>query len=51
MELSKLLTLVLILPFPSRVKARIPTSMWEVECAPKQETLGDVTDGSSAGMG
>lgn len=29
MELSKLLTLVLIFSFPSRVKARIPTSMWK----------------------
>lgn len=48
MELSKLLILVLISLFPSRVKAKIPTSMGKDECT--SETQKDVTNVSSAGM-
>lgn len=44
MELSKLLTLVLIFSFPSRVKARIPTSTWKDECISEKETQKDVTN-------
>lgn len=43
MELSKLLTLVLIFRF-LRVKARIPTSMWKDECISEKETQKDVTN-------
>lgn len=50
MELSKLLTLVLIFPFPSRVKARIPTSIWKNKCISEKETQKDVTNVSYAGM-
>lgn len=47
MELSKLLTLVLIFPFPSRVKVRIPTSMGKDECTPEKKTQKDVMNVSS----
>lgn len=50
MKLSKLLTLALISLFPSRVKTKIPTSMWKEECISEKETQKDVTNVSSAGM-